>query len=153
AEEPMDLTRAPLVDFFLAPEPDTERWLLVLRNHHIIFDHTTGDVLLGEVQAIVEGRTDRLPTPLPYREYAGQAGLAVSAREHADHFGRLLGGVTEPTAPYGVLDARSGQVAETHLELPPGLPERLREQARRLGVTPATLFHVIWSRALAALSG
>ncbi|MBM9510739.1 non-ribosomal peptide synthetase [Actinacidiphila acididurans] len=153
AEEPMDLTRAPLVDFFLGSEPGTERWLLVLRNHHIIFDHTTGDVLLGEVQAIVEGRTDRLPTPLPYREYVGQARLAVSAREHADHFGRLLGGVTEPTAPYGVLDARSGQVAETHLELPPGLSERLREQGRRLGVTPATLFHVIWSRTLAALSG
>ena len=44
----------------------------------------------------------------------------------------------------------SGQV---RARVPDGLAGRLREQARRHGVSLATVFHVIWSRALAAVSG
>ncbi|MFE8950713.1 condensation domain-containing protein, partial [Streptomyces sp. NPDC007856] len=152
----MDLRRAPLADAHVAAEPDGDgRWLLVLRLHHIIDDNTSLKVVLGEVRAFMEGRGDRLPVPLPYRNFVGQALLGVSREEHAAYFAGLLGEVTEPTAPFGVLDVHGDgrDVGEARLMVEAGLALRVREQARRFGVSPATVFHVVWSRVLAAVSG
>ncbi|MBM9510755.1 condensation domain-containing protein, partial [Actinacidiphila acididurans] len=105
-ERRIDLTRAPLMDAHVAPAPDDDGWLLLFRSHHIVLDHTTIDVVLAEVRAFVEGRQGELPPSLPYREFVGQALLAVSRAEHEEYFAGLLGGVSEPTAPFGVLDVR-----------------------------------------------
>ncbi|MBM9509257.1 amino acid adenylation domain-containing protein, partial [Actinacidiphila acididurans] len=154
-DEPMDLGHAPLMDAWAAPEPGGDRWLLALRNHHIVLDHTTSEVVLAEVRAVLAGRGDELPPVLPYREFVGQARMGVSDAEHAEYFTRLLGGVTETTAPYGVLDVRgSGEdVATVWADLPPELARRVHAQARRHGVSAATIFHVVWARALAEAAG
>ncbi|MGX1914109.1 non-ribosomal peptide synthase/polyketide synthase [Streptomyces phaeochromogenes] len=155
SDDPMDLRRAPLMDARIAAEPGTDRWLLVVRMHHITQDHTTLELVLREVTAILGGHGDELPEPLSYRAFVGQALLGVPAEEHAAHFARVLGDVTEPTAPFGVLEVRGDgrDVTERRTLLDPLVAERLRAQARRAGVSAATVLHVVWSRVLAAVSG
>ncbi|MFD9076130.1 amino acid adenylation domain-containing protein, partial [Streptomyces lasiicapitis] len=152
----MDVGRAPLLRAYIAAEPGGDGWLMALQNHHLVLDHTTFDVLLDEVRALLRGDAEGLATPVPFREFVAQARLGVSRAEHERFFGELLGGVTEPTAPYGLLDLRrEGSVAITDVSttLDEGLAARLREQARRLGVSPATLFHLVWARVVAVTSG
>nr|WP_234334292.1 non-ribosomal peptide synthetase [Streptomyces sp. NRRL B-1347] len=152
----MDVGRAPLLRAYIAAEPGSDRWLMVLQNHHLVLDHTTFDVLLDEVRALLRGDADELPAPVPFREFVAQARLGVSRAEHERFFGELLDGVTEPTAPYGLLDLRkesSVSITDASTTLDTGLAVRLREQARRLGVSPATLFHLVWARVVAVTSG
>ncbi|WP_329560680.1 non-ribosomal peptide synthetase [Kitasatospora sp. NBC_01266] len=148
----MDLTRAPLLRAHIAAEPGSDRWLLLLQRHHLVTDHTALDVLLAEIQAILAGEEDRLPAPLPFRDFVAQARLGVSREEHEKFFTELLGDITEPTAPFGLLDVRGNgsRVTEAELPLTAELAARVREQAKALGVSPATLFHVVWARVVAA---
>ncbi|GGK90895.1 non-ribosomal peptide synthetase [Mangrovihabitans endophyticus] len=149
----MDLRRAPLLDVHVAPMD--ERWLLGFRMHHIIADHTTIDVLLNEIRLVSEGRADELPPPLPYRDFVAHSLFGVPRAQHEAYFRGLLADVTEPTAAHGVLDVHGDgrDVAEVRLPLPADLAGRVREQARRWQVSPATLFHVVFSQVLAAVSG
>ncbi|WP_192939019.1 non-ribosomal peptide synthetase [Streptomyces cinnamoneus] len=152
----MDIGRAPLLRAYVAAEPgDGTRWLMVLQNHHLVEDHTALELLLGEVRAHLLGQEEHLPVPVPFREFVAQARLGVSREEHEKFFAGLLEGVAEPTAPYGLLDVRGDgtDVGEAVTAVDTVLAERLREQARRLGVSPATLFHVVWARVVAATSG
>ncbi|GGN44835.1 non-ribosomal peptide synthetase [Streptomyces fuscichromogenes] len=151
----MDLTRAPLLRVHLAQQPGGERWFALLQVHHLIQDHTTLDVLMAEVAAFVVGREDTLPEPLPFREFVARSRSGVSQAEHEKFFAGLLGDVIEPTAPYGLLDVHGDGhgVAEARMSLDAGLGLRLREQSRRHGVSPATLFHIAWARVVAATSG
>lgn len=149
----MDLRRAPLMDAFATS--DREGWVLALRLHHVTQDHTTLEVILDEVAAIMRGDGADLPIPLPYRAYVAQALLAVPAEEHHAYFAGLLGDVTEPTVPFGVPGVRGDgrDVVERTQALDAALAAQVRVQARRFGVSPATLFHVVWSRVLAGICG
>ncbi|MEU4411537.1 amino acid adenylation domain-containing protein, partial [Streptosporangium sp. NPDC023963] len=148
----MDVTGAPLVRVHVAARPGG-RWLALVQVHHLIQDHTSLEVILGEIRAFLDGTGHLLPAVSPYREVVAQANL--SHDEHRAYFQRLLGDVTEPTAPYGLGDTRidSSHIGEATGRMDPGLSARLRRQARHLGVSPATIFHVAWARVLAATSG
>ncbi|MER6085880.1 amino acid adenylation domain-containing protein, partial [Streptomyces sp. NPDC001833] len=150
----MDLGRAPLVSLHAATLPDG-RCLGLLRMHHMVQDHTALDVILDEVRHFLAGRGDELPAPLPFRDFVAHARATDDQEAHRRFFAGLLGDVTEPTAPYGLLDVRGDGSATVRavVDLALGLPRRLRETARRLGVSPATLLHVAWARVLAAVSG
>ncbi len=153
--EPMDLRHPPLADARIVPEPDGHGWLLIWRQHHIAQDHTTLEIVLGEVAAILDGRGGELPEPLPYREFVGSALLGMPEAEHEAYFASLLGDVTEPTAPFGILqDQGDGRgVRRQRSMLDADLADRVRELARAAGVSPATFFHLVWGRVLAALTG
>ncbi|MER5363610.1 condensation domain-containing protein, partial [Streptomyces sp. NPDC002785] len=140
----MDIGCAPLLRATVAAEPGRGEWLMALQNHHLVLDHTTIDVLLEEVCALLAGEEESLPAPVPFREFVAQARLGVSREEHERFFGELLSGIAEPTAPYDLFDLHGDGVGivESAVALDAGLAVRLREQARRLGVSPATLFHV-----------
>ncbi|MDN3359019.1 amino acid adenylation domain-containing protein [Actinomadura sp. DC4] len=151
----MDLGRAPLVDVRVAAEPGTGRWLGLLRIHQLVRDHTTQEALLRELGAILSGREASLPAPLPFRDFVAQARLGVPRAEHERYFAGLLGDVRETTAPYGLLDVhRDGSdVVRARLAVGEDAGDRVRAVARRLGVSPATLFHLAWARVLATVSG
>ncbi|MFG3165509.1 AMP-binding protein, partial [Streptomyces sp. NPDC048232] len=151
----MDVGQAPLVRVNVAADPGTERWLGLVQVHHLLQDHTALDVVLGEVGALMEGRGGELPVPLPFRDFVAQARLGVSRAEHEEYFAQLLGDVTEPTLPFGLADAHGdgAGVRSARLRVDDGLAARVREGARTIGVSPATLFHVAWARVLASLAG
>ncbi|WP_275674329.1 non-ribosomal peptide synthetase [Streptomyces sp. MUM 16J] len=150
----MDLGRAPLMGLHAAGLPDG-RWLLLLRVHHMIQDHTALEVVLHEVAQVLAGRGGELPAPLPFRTFVVQARAGLGTGTHERFFAELLGDVDEPTAPYGMLDTHGDGMdsVEARLEFPAELSGRVREVARRLGSSPATVMHVAWARVLAAVSG
>ncbi|MEU2340155.1 AMP-binding protein, partial [Streptomyces sp. NPDC013172] len=150
----MDLGRAPLLDLHVA-EVSGGRWLGLVRTHHLVQDHTALDIVLDEIQTILAGRAETLPEPLPFRDFVAQTRAGLETGEHEEFFRELLGDVQEQTAAFGVTDVRgdgSGLVRAS-LPLDADLGVRLREVARRLGASPATVMHVAWSRVLAVVSG
>ncbi|PHQ52957.1 hypothetical protein BLA24_05270 [Streptomyces cinnamoneus] len=151
----IELDRAPLLRVSVAAEPGTGRWLALLRIHQLIRDHTTQEVLLGELWALLSGNEDSLPQPLPFREFVAQARLGVSRDEHERYFADLLGDVTETTAPYGLLDVHGdgASVQRAQLWTDDALAARVREVARSSAVSPATVFHLAWARVLGVLAG
>ncbi|WP_372510330.1 AMP-binding protein [Actinomadura madurae] len=152
----MDVGRAPLVDVHIAAEAgDSGEWRALLRLHHLVQDHTAQDILIEELSAIVGGHEDRLPEPLPFRNFVAQARLGVSREEHERYFGELLGDVEETTAPYGLADVLGdgSDVRRAHMPVEDEVSRRIREAARGLGVSPATIFHLAWARVLGAVSG
>jgi amino acid adenylation domain-containing protein len=149
----MDLTRAPLIHAYVAR--DGERWVMLRRQHHMIADHVAAEVMQQEVAAHLTGRQAELPRALPFRDYVAQARAAAKSGEQETFFRELLGDVTEPTAPFGLLNVRGDGVGigEARLEMDDDLAARLRARARALGVSTATLCHVAWGQVLARVSG
>ncbi|QLQ36503.2 non-ribosomal peptide synthetase [Micromonospora robiginosa] len=150
----MDLTRPPLIDLHVATPPDG-RVLGLLRMHHLMQDHTGMEVMLREVREVLAGRGDDLPEPVPFRTFVAHARHRSADELHTGFFTELLHGVTEPTAPYGQLDVHGDgtDVVRAQVHVDAAVAARLRTVARRLGVSVATVWHVAWGRALAAVSG
>ncbi|MEW2615945.1 condensation domain-containing protein, partial [Streptomyces sp. NPDC047880] len=152
----MHIGRAPLIDVHIASQPgENGGWLALLRMHHLVQDHTTQDVLLEEMRAFLSGREESLPEPLPFRNFVAQARLGVTREEHEQYFTDLLGDVEETTAPYGLLDVHGdgSGVVRSHLRVDEEVGRRVRDVARSLGVSPASVFHLAWARVLATISG
>ncbi|MFE2196242.1 amino acid adenylation domain-containing protein, partial [Streptomyces olivaceus] len=152
ADSVMDITAAPLIRVTTA---GSQRSVALVQVHHLIQDHTAVDVLFTEVQAFLEGREAELPQPLPFREFVAQARLGIPASEHEAFFAGQFGTVTEPTAPFGVVDVRGDGtgVAESVARLDGHTARAVREMARRLGVSAATVLHVMFARVVASASG
>ncbi|WKB55701.1 non-ribosomal peptide synthetase [Eleftheria terrae] len=151
----LDIRRAPLMKVLVAHDPAHGRWLLLLIEHHLLGDHGTLDVMQREIQACLQGEADRLPAPLPFRNFVAQARLGMSEAEHERFFREMLGDVDSPTAPYGLTDVLGDGlgIVQARQLLDATLAARLREQARALGASPAALFHVAYALVLARLSG
>ncbi|NRO95024.1 amino acid adenylation domain-containing protein [Paraburkholderia sp. NMBU_R16] len=146
----MDLSRAPLLHFVVAREPDA-RWHVLMALHHMVGDHTTLAILHDEVKALMSDRSASLAEPLPYRNLVAQARLGVPPDAHGAFFREMLGSVDTPTLPFGLtgVHGESATIAEARRMIAPSVNERLRSQARRLGVSLATLCHLAWAAVLA----
>ncbi|SEI21614.1 amino acid adenylation domain-containing protein [Pseudomonas asplenii] len=151
----LDIRQAPLVELVHTEDQARQRVVAILLFHHLAVDHTAMEVVGREMRAFIEGRADELNTPVPYRNYVAQACLGVSEAEHEAFFREMLGDVDEPTLPFGLQDVQGDgrAIEEAWQRLPLELSTRLRQQARQLGVSAASLFHLAWAQVLAAASG
>ena len=151
----IDVRRAPMLRAVAAYDSEQGRWLLQLPSHHLVMDHTTLELLVEEIALIQQGRADELPKPLPFRNFVAQARLGVSLEEHEAFFKEQLGGVEEPTAPFGLLDVRGdgSDIEEVRVPLAAELAQQVRQQAQRYGVSTASLFHLAWALVLSKTTG
>ena len=151
----MDVRRAPLLRLHVGQDQQDGRWLMMVLLHHLAGDHSTLEVMREEVRAHLEGREKDLPAPLPFRNLVAQARLGVSQQEHENFFRQMLGDVDEPTAPFGLVNIQGdgSGIEEARVLLNSDLAQRLRSQARRLGVSTASVCHLAWAQVLARVSG
>jgi amino acid adenylation domain-containing protein len=151
----IDVRQAPMIRAVAAHDAVQGRWLLQVPSHHMVLDHTTLELIIEEIALIQQGGHHELPEPIPFRRFVAQARLGVSQAEHEAFFGKMLGDVDEPTAPFNLLDVQGDgrRVAEARLTLEAGLSSRVRQQAQRHGVSAATLFHLAWALVLARTTG
>ncbi|WP_131396999.1 non-ribosomal peptide synthetase, partial [Dickeya fangzhongdai] len=154
----MNIAQAPMIQAWQAADPANDRWLLCLLHHHLCMDHTTLELLLEEVQAHLQGRTDQLPTPLPFRQFVALARQQTDTQAQLDYFQKQLGDLDEPCAPFGLLDIQGGsqgggRIEECHLPVENELAQRLRAQSQQRGVSVASLFHLAWGRVVQATTG
>uniref|UniRef100_UPI0023EE5045 non-ribosomal peptide synthetase n=1 Tax=Pseudomonas sp. dw_612 TaxID=2720080 RepID=UPI0023EE5045 len=151
----LDLGNAPLMHLACAWDASNQRWVAILLFHHIALDHTALDVMHDEMLACQNGEAGHLSAATPYRNYVAQALLGVSREQHERFFRDMLGDVDEPTLPFGLHEVQGDGrgIQEVKLNLDPLLSQRLRTQARLLGVSAASLHHLAWARVLGRVSG
>jgi amino acid adenylation domain-containing protein len=151
----MDLRRAPLMRVQVAQDPHNGHWYAMLKLHHITCDHVTYEFVIEEVVAYLQGRADQLPEPVAYRDHVAQALEFSRAHDCEAFFREKLADVTEPTAPFGLLNVHGAgaRIAEARENLAASLSRSVRSQARHLNVSPGTLIHAAWGVVVAATSG
>ncbi|CDR04894.1 amino acid adenylation domain protein [Streptomyces iranensis] len=153
-ERRFDLAVPPLLRVLLVKVgPDEYRMMVTL--HHILLDGWSLPVLMRELWACYEagGSARGLPPVTPYREYL--AWLARQNKEAARNAWRQeLTGADEPTlvAPGGQSTApvASGKAAT---DAGAELAGRLRDLARRDGLTLNTVIQAAWAVVLGRLTG
>ena len=153
--ERIDVTRAPMLRVHVMHQPEQGRWLLLLRCHHLILDHSSLELLLSEVRADLLGNVQRLPPAMAFRDYVAEARRENASVGQDALFREMLGGLEEPTAPFGMLDASSdgSGIEEARLVLDSSLVSRVRAQARQHNVSASSLFHLAWAMVLARCCG
>ncbi|WP_195905002.1 non-ribosomal peptide synthetase, partial [Serratia marcescens] len=153
-QQRQDLTRAPLLNFTVTQEEDGS-WCALQKWHHLIGDHSTLAFMEQEIGEILAGRGAQLGVAQPFRNAVAQARLALSEAEHESFFRDMLADISEPVLPFGLSDVHGEgrQIACRYQALSSALNLRLRQQARRLGVSLASLCHLAWAQVLASVSG
>ncbi|QHD06666.1 non-ribosomal peptide synthetase [Pseudomonas sp. R76] len=151
----LDVTQAPLLRLAWAQDPARQRIVAMLLFHHMALDHSALEVVRHEMQAFLQGHAAQLGDAVPFRNYVAQARLGVSEQQHEAFFQQMLGDVVEPTLPFGLQDVQGDGRDITELDWPlaASLNQRLRVQARLLGVSVASLFHFGWAQVLSVLAG
>ncbi len=150
----LDLSQAPLLRFVVAKEIDG-RWIVLQLLHHLVGDHMTVEAMNREVQAFFAGQEDSLPVPVPFRNLIAQVRIGVNQMEYTRFFTDMLADVEEPMLSFGVAEVHhdGSRVTESYRMLASELNERLRSQAKRLGISLAALCHLAWAQVLSHTSG
>ncbi|HEX5356498.1 MAG TPA: amino acid adenylation domain-containing protein [Aquabacterium sp.] len=155
---PLPLDQAPLGRVTVLQPDATDAfapWCVAVEMHHLVCDHVSQDIILGEIKAILEGHLEALPAPVPYRGFVRHA---LQQREQAsaqEYFRSRLGDVDEPTLPLGLVDVLGDgrDVAEHRASLSSELASSVRHFAREHGVSVAAVFHAAWALVVGQCSG
>ena len=150
----MDIRHAPMMHLGFAHDPQHQRWIGMLSFHHLVNDATSMGVLVAEIEAHMSGREAQLGASVPYRNYVAQAMQGKDRAAHEAFFAQMLGDVDEPTLPFGVqrIDSERDPSEEAERWLGAAFSQRLRQQARQLGVSAASLYHWAWAQVVGAVS-
>ncbi|CAM3876812.1 Linear gramicidin synthase subunit C [Pseudomonas reidholzensis] len=147
----LDLSQAPLMQL-MHTRGEGEQWLALLLFHHTVMDHTALDIVRREIQACLAGEHAQLSAPMPFRNVLAAARLAHDERAHERFFREMLADIDEPTLAFGLAHIGERRVEEARQMLAPALSQRLRAQARQLGVSPASVLHLGFARLIGQLS-
>jgi len=154
-QQRFDLGRAPLMRLQVAVDTEGEDTYALLCLHLLVCDHESVEIVFSEMMAYLTGRMGELPDPVPYRNHIAQVLHHARTHDAKAIFRRKFEGIDEPTAPFGILDVHGdgseGEDFREDIEL--GLAQRVRSQARRLGVSAAVLFHAAWAVVVSRTSG
>ncbi|MFL0802072.1 MAG: amino acid adenylation domain-containing protein, partial [Agarilytica sp.] len=155
SKQKMDVEEAPLLRVTVADDPLSERSFILLRLHHIVSDHVGLDIIQSEVQAFIKGNTGDLAPARAYREFVSHALHQMKTSNAEEFFLNRLGDVTEPTAPFNLLDVHgnAGEIVETNEHLSLELSQKVRQVSKRLAISPAALFHAGFALVLSACTG
>ncbi|KAK3805040.1 MAG: syringopeptin synthetase b [Benniella sp.] len=150
----IDVTQAPMMRFTVAQDTDG-RWILVDLYHHLISDHTTLEVMFNETKAFMNDQGHTLPAPQPFRNLIAQAKLSHKQEDHERFFKEMLQDIDTPSLPFGLKDVhgQGDNVTTSYKSLSQGLNDRLRRQAKQLGVSVASLCHLAWAQVISCTSG
>ncbi|MDR6710988.1 amino acid adenylation domain-containing protein [Pseudomonas hunanensis] len=148
----LDLSQAPLMQLMHA-RGEGEQWVALLLFHHTVMDHTALDIVRREIQACLAGEHQQLSAPMPFRNVLAAARLAHDEAAHERFFREMLADIDAPTLAFGLAHIGERQVEEARHMLEPALSQRLRAQARQLGVSPASVLHLGFARLIGQLSG
>ncbi|MGS0744284.1 condensation domain-containing protein, partial [Glaciimonas sp. GG7] len=150
----LDLSQAPLLRTSFAFDTVQRRWILLTLDHHLVSDHITLEVIDAEIAAHLQGQEAQLPVPLQFRNYVAQTKLGANTEANEAFFRQMLGDVDAPTAPFGLLEVHGDGdgMDEGRLPLSVALSQRIRAQARQLGVSAASLCHLAWAQVLARVA-
>ena len=152
----LDINQAPLMRMVYAEDPANEQVGAIAAVPSLgSRPHRHGRGRPGNAARCCSTRPTTLPPPMPYRNYVAQARLGVDAQEHEAFFREMLGDIDEPTLPFGLQDVQGDgrDIEEARQALDAALNLRLREQARQLGVSAASLMHLAWAQVLGVVSG
>ncbi|SHI56181.1 non-ribosomal peptide synthetase, partial [Pollutimonas bauzanensis] len=147
----IDIRRAPMMRAIAVQDDHEGMWFLKLASHHLVVDHTSVDMLLGEMNLIFAGHQHALQKPIPFRNFIARARSKFQRSDAESFFRGMLADVREPSAPFGQshVNADGVDVNEAHIELDPRLVATLREQAIHLGVSLAAFLHLAWGLVVA----
>lgn len=151
----LDVRHAPMMRGLVFKDADNGRWTLNMSLHHLVGDLKTLENLISETLAIIQGAAAALPEPIPFRNFIARTALETSKALHKDFFQRMLSDVDEPTAPFGLVNLQGdgGKLPEARREVDSLLAQRVREQARSLGVGVSSLIHLAWALVLGRMVG
>ncbi|WP_442964092.1 amino acid adenylation domain-containing protein [Pseudomonas sp. Leaf59] len=142
----LDLTQAPVMRLVYTEQ--AQGVVATLLFHHLVMDHVTLEILKHDMQALLSGEGAALGTAVPYRNYVAQTRLGMTEQEHEAFFCDMLGQVDEPT-----LLCVPGADEKAQRLLDSALSQRLRAQARRAGVSAASLMHLGWAQVMGKVAG
>ncbi|MFK3909417.1 amino acid adenylation domain-containing protein [Pseudomonas monteilii] len=149
----LPLHQAPLMRLYHAQDRHTGETVAILLFHHLILDNQAMVRVAQELTSLLAQPGVALPEPVPYRQYIAQVERADQAAQTA-FFEAMLGDVDEPTLPCGLTVLEDDTpLEECRRTLSPALNQALREQARRQGVSVASLVHLAWARVVGVLAG
>ncbi|OPK55965.1 non-ribosomal peptide synthetase, partial [Ralstonia solanacearum] len=151
----LDLRQAPLMRLVFAEDATKRRWVAMLVFHHMVDDATSLKVLRTEFEAYLTDAARHLPRAIPFRNYVARTRQAIAGKTHEAFFREMLADVVEPTLPFGLQDVKGDDLAieQATRRLGRPLSRRLRQQARLLKVSAASLHHLAWARVVGATSG
>ena len=151
----MDLSKASLLKIDLARVKDNAHIYVLIRFHHIISDHVGLDIVYQELAQYMQGLGEKLLSPIAYREYIAHTQHQNKTHNAQTYFQEVLGDLDEPTFPFGLsnVQGNGGHINELRKRLPIKLGQDIRQQAKVLKVTPASLFHAAWALVVGCCSG
>jgi mycobactin peptide synthetase MbtF len=151
---PFDLSRGPAIRVVLLTVPGETRCRMILTAHHILVDGWALAVFFTEMLAVYRagGSLAGLPTPRPYRDYIVWLARQDTAAALAQ-WQEYLNGVSGPLMVADGTVALADAVPEkAGLLLPAADTTRLRQWARRNGLTLNTAVLFAWAVVLARLT-
>ncbi|MDK1288429.1 non-ribosomal peptide synthetase [Pseudoalteromonas umbrosa] len=146
----MDLAKAPLFHLAVVDTAQGEHYIK-LTWHHLVDDNTSLNIIVDELSAWFTGDTESLPSPISYREAVGHIQHHQKHTDAISFFESMLSDVSEPTAPFELLNVNQKiQATELSADLPRDLSAQIRQWTSENHCSPSAFFHAVWALVISA---